>query len=155
MVQDLRALGAFAMRHFGDTEIEGSSSRGWGVGLSQVPRDIPGHPVFEATARPPNVAFIRILSEPDTSALPQKVGKTEAANKEQHGLLFHRAQVSQTFTLPQTNMETHIAPFKRTVVFIGPFLGFHVSFRECSYIGGSRWIPRPCPKQDYRLLKVM
>ena len=46
MVQDLRALGAFAMRHFGDTEVEGSSSGGWGVGLSQVPRDIPGHPLY-------------------------------------------------------------------------------------------------------------
>ena len=28
-------------------------------------------------------------------------------------------------------METHIAPFRRTVVFIGPLLGFHDSFREC------------------------
>ena len=36
----------------------------------------------------------------------------------------------QHATLPQTNMETHIAPFKGTVVCIGPFLGFHVSFRE-------------------------
>ena len=34
-------------------------------------------------------------------------------------------------TLPQTNMETHIVPFRRTVVFTGPFFGFHVSFREC------------------------
>ena len=33
-------------------------------------------------------------------------------------------------TLPQTNMETHIDPFKGAVVFLGPFLGFHVSFRE-------------------------
>ena len=39
---------------------------------------------------------------------------------------------SQTITLPQTSMETHIAPFFRgTVVFIGPLLGFHVSFQEC------------------------
>ena len=27
-------------------------------------------------------------------------------------------------------METHIAPFKGPVVFIGLFVGFHVSFRE-------------------------
>ena len=32
--------------------------------------------------------------------------------------------------LPQTNMETHMAPFKGTVVFIGPFLGFHVSLQK-------------------------
>ena len=31
---------------------------------------------------------------------------------------------SQGNTLPQTNMETHIAPFKGTLVFIGPFFGF-------------------------------
>ena len=35
-------------------------------------------------------------------------------------------------TLPQTNMETHIAPFLVTVVFKGPLLGFHVSFQECN-----------------------
>ena len=34
-------------------------------------------------------------------------------------------------TLPETNMETHIVTFRGTVVFTGPFLGFHVSFREC------------------------
>ena len=34
-------------------------------------------------------------------------------------------------TLPQTNMETQIAFFKRTVVLIGTLLGFHVSSREC------------------------
>ena len=28
-------------------------------------------------------------------------------------------------------METHIAPFRRTVVFMGPLLGFRLSFREC------------------------
>ena len=27
-------------------------------------------------------------------------------------------------------MEAHRAPFRGTVVFIGPFLGFHVSFQE-------------------------
>ena len=27
-------------------------------------------------------------------------------------------------------------PFRRTVVFIGPFLGFHVSFQECNHEGG-------------------
>ena len=32
------------------------------------------------------------------------------------------------------------SPFRRTVVFIGPFLGFHVSFREC----------RPRTADDYR-----
>ena len=36
------------------------------------------------------------------------------------------------YTLPETNMETHlrIAHLKGTVVCTGPFLGFHVSFRE-------------------------
>ena len=44
-------------------------------------------------------------------------------------------------TLPQTNMETNIAPFKRTVVFIGPFWGFHVSFREGIYCSSCN--PKP------------
>ena len=35
---------------------------------------------------------------------------------------------SLPFTLAQTNMEPH---FRGTVVFIGPLLGFHVSFQEC------------------------
>ena len=30
-----------------------------------------------------------------------------------------------------------IFPFRGAVVFIGPFLGFHVSFRECIYMGTS------------------
>ena len=39
-------------------------------------------------------------------------------------------------TLPQTNMETRIVyPLRRTVIFIGPFLDFHVSFRECGLLG--------------------
>ena len=35
-------------------------------------------------------------------------------------------------TLSQTSMETHLVSplFRRTVIFIGPFWGFHVSFRE-------------------------
>ena len=34
--------------------------------------------------------------------------------------------------LPQTYMEIHRAPFQGTVIFIEPFLGFHVRFREGS-----------------------
>ena len=33
--------------------------------------------------------------------------------------------------VPKTNMETDTVPFGRTVVFVGPFLGCHVSFRGC------------------------
>ena len=32
--------------------------------------------------------------------------------------------------LSQIHMDTHMALFKGTVVFIGPFRGFHVSFRK-------------------------
>ena len=33
--------------------------------------------------------------------------------------------------LPQTNMETHIAPFYKDYNLYRVLLGFHVSFREC------------------------
>ena len=40
-----------------------------------------------------------------------------------------------TYT-PQTNRKPIQSPFRRTVVLIGPFLGFHVSFRECKVLQG-------------------
>ena len=54
-------------------------------------------------------------------------------------------------TLPQTNMETHIVPFRRTVVFIGLLLGFHVSFSKAAN-------PEPslafCPGKSYSKKQV-
>ena len=32
----------------------------------------------------------------------------------------------------QANMETNLAHFRGTIVFVGPLLGFHVSFQECT-----------------------
>ena len=40
-------------------------------------------------------------------------------------------------TLPQTNMEAHIAPFDRTAVFVGPMLVFRMSF-GCVFFLGSQ-----------------
>ena len=34
---------------------------------------------------------------------------------------------------PKLTWKPFGSPFRGTVVFIGPFLGFHVSFRECRF----------------------